>query len=262
MKKDRGRPSNPKARPKAFGEKDIATDIPDVELLQFQDESDEEIAFDTGDEMDYTNEDEEDVDGGEEDGDQEEGEKTDDEDVEGHVDDFGTDSELEVSDDGLDTDHSDDGDEEGNDSEEEVTEEDNKESDDGEDVEEEAVGEFDGRNDDEAMEGTLNRKRKLLDQSDNLNASDASLRALKRLAAEKLGYISTEPADGILSNEDFKRIKELKVCCESSSLTNFVIIWRCYDFLLLRFIGTRYYPMLLESIFILVVPLYVCLVSV
>ncbi|CAD5191182.1 unnamed protein product [Musa acuminata subsp. malaccensis] len=39
VKKDCGRPVNPKARPKAYGEVSIATDVPDIELLELVDNS-------------------------------------------------------------------------------------------------------------------------------------------------------------------------------------------------------------------------------
>ncbi|CAL9147962.1 unnamed protein product, partial [Musa hybrid cultivar] len=39
VKNDRGRPVNPKARPKAYGEVSIATDVPDIELLDHVDNS-------------------------------------------------------------------------------------------------------------------------------------------------------------------------------------------------------------------------------
>lgn len=38
IKKDRGRPTDPKARPKAYGEVNIATDVPGAELLQNSDD--------------------------------------------------------------------------------------------------------------------------------------------------------------------------------------------------------------------------------
>ena len=41
-----------------------------------------------------------------------------------------------------------------------------------------------------------------------LNAANNSLRALKKLA----GNFTSSSNDGILSNEDFQRIRELKVC--------------------------------------------------
>ncbi|KAJ1392857.1 hypothetical protein SESBI_35442 [Sesbania bispinosa] len=41
-------------------------------------------------------------------------------------------------------------------------------------------------------------------------AADTSLRALKKLAGTKVGHALPESKDGILSNEDFQRIKELK----------------------------------------------------
>jgi protein SDA1 len=36
VKKDRGHPVDPKARPKAFGEVTVASDVPGAELLQQQ----------------------------------------------------------------------------------------------------------------------------------------------------------------------------------------------------------------------------------
>ncbi|XP_047330809.1 protein SDA1 homolog [Impatiens glandulifera] len=66
------------------------------------------------------------------------------------------------------------------------------------------------------------RKRKLSDFDGQLDVAESSLRALKRLAREetKVGLPNTteEIADGILSNEDFKRIKELKAKNEAKTL--------------------------------------------
>ncbi|KAM0862146.1 hypothetical protein ACQ4PT_045427 [Festuca glaucescens] len=52
VKKDRGRPLNPTARPKAFGETTIASDVPGAELLdeEFEGSDDESDAFDSDDE--------------------------------------------------------------------------------------------------------------------------------------------------------------------------------------------------------------------
>lgn len=52
------------------------------------------------------------------------------------------------------------------------------------------------------------KKRKFSDFEGQLNASNNSLRALKKLA----GNATSSSNDGILSNEDFQRIRELKVC--------------------------------------------------
>ncbi|KAK7819495.1 protein sda1 like protein [Quercus suber] len=54
------------------------------------------------------------------------------------------------------------------------------------------------------------KKRKLSDFDGQLLAADSSLRALKRLAGVTMGQTSPDSTDGILSNEDFQRIKELK----------------------------------------------------
>lgn len=55
------------------------------------------------------------------------------------------------------------------------------------------------------------KKRKLSDFDAKLNAANSSLRALKRLAGSNVEQSSSKLDDGILSNEDFQRIKELKV---------------------------------------------------
>ena len=49
VKKDRGRPIDPKARPKAYGEQNVATDVPDVELLQTAIDNDDEQESDHSD---------------------------------------------------------------------------------------------------------------------------------------------------------------------------------------------------------------------
>lgn len=61
------------------------------------------------------------------------------------------------------------------------------------------------------------KKRKFSDFDEELNAASKSLRALKKLAGEKEPG-SVDLDDCILSNEDFKRIRELKVCLIYSEL--------------------------------------------
>ncbi|GAU46159.1 hypothetical protein TSUD_301190 [Trifolium subterraneum] len=115
IKKDRGRPTNPTARPKAYGEVNVATDVPDAELLQTIDD----------------------------------------------------------------------------------------------DVEQESLN-----SDDSVCSGSDNdqetKKRKFSDFNDQLTAADSSLRALKKLAGTTMEDALPENEDGILSNEDFQRIKKLK----------------------------------------------------
>lgn len=55
------------------------------------------------------------------------------------------------------------------------------------------------------------QKRKFDDFDEKLQAAGNSLRALKKLAGAKLGNDSSDTQDGILSNEDFQKIKELTV---------------------------------------------------
>ncbi|KAI3878839.1 hypothetical protein MKW92_008138 [Papaver armeniacum] len=78
------------------------------------------------------------------------------------------------------------------------------------DEDEESDGEehCDG-DEDEEQENYSNRKRKLSDYAGEANA-DTSLRAAKRISKSTREFESSDLADGILSNEDFKRIKELK----------------------------------------------------
>jgi protein SDA1 len=210
VKKDRGRPVDPKARPKAFGEVTVASDVPDAELLNENILSegeglDDESDFDTDDERDLppnanklSNPDdtEEEHEASEED-DVDEGHDTSDQDSdengEGLEDDSDMGDDLDISAEGIDDDELD---EVMNDSEDES-------SDQAEDSEEE---------DKSKGSGSKAQKRKLSDYIGQLNSADASLRALKRLAGAKKDEVFSGETDKILSNEDFKRIKELKVC--------------------------------------------------
>ncbi|KAI3860359.1 hypothetical protein MKX03_007115 [Papaver bracteatum] len=176
VKKDRGRPTNPKARPKAFGEVNIASNVSGLELLQNDDGED-----DSGENEENG--------GGDSDSsmfDNDEGEATEITDnAHAQLSDEGND-ETEESDVGLD-----------DDDESDQSEEEESDSEDG-----------DG-DEDEEQEDSNKRKRKLSDYAGELNA-DTSLRALKRIAESTREFESSDLADGILSNEDFKRMKELK----------------------------------------------------
>lgn len=81
--------------------------------------------------------------------------------------------------------------------------------------EEEEEEEVDGMSiDSRGSEKRKGQKRKFEDFDEELDGANQSLRALKRLAGARLESeaITEEPTtDGILSNEDFQRIKELKV---------------------------------------------------
>ncbi|XP_058115565.1 uncharacterized protein LOC131258331 [Magnolia sinica] len=196
VKKDRGRPTDPKARPKAFGEVIVSSDVAGVELLQHDDESsfsssdEEENAAASGDEQNHSFAVGPDCVGeapceGKDKMEDENDKLEDDEDE---------DSDL-VEEDEEKEDHSDDSDDDDNDNDD-----DDDDDDDGVEEEEEEEG----------GEECKARKRKLLDHDEHLIAADASLRALKRLAGVKMAHVSSGSTDGILSNEDFQRIKELK----------------------------------------------------
>ncbi|XP_026381898.1 protein SDA1 homolog isoform X1 [Papaver somniferum] len=168
VKKDRGRPTNPKARPKAFGEVNIASNVSGLELLQNDDGEDEENDGGDSDSSMFDNDEEEAT------------EITDN----AHAQ-LSDEDETEESDAGLD------GDNESGQSEEEESDSE------------------DGDGDEDEEQEYNKRKRKLSDYAGELNA-DTSLRALKRIAESTREFESSVLADGILSNEDFKRIKELK----------------------------------------------------
>ncbi|WCJ38608.1 SDA1 family protein [Euphorbia peplus] len=191
VKKDRGRPVDPKAKPKAYGEVNVASNIPGLELLEEEQDDDEE---DVDNEEDDQINDEEDNDETEvfiasDDG----NEALDDE------------SESEDDDDDLQDDSLDeDGDDAIDDNDSDV---------DG--VSDDSEVEKDDEEEQELVKGSIadyskskgqKRKRSFDGQ---INAADTSLRALKRLAEEKLNDTSSAVSDGFLSNEDFQKIKEL-----------------------------------------------------
>lgn len=184
IKKDRGRPIDPKARPKAFGEFNVASDVPDLELLQQDDEamlgssddgSDASAAEDEIEENGSVGNDEE----------AEEEEEGEDEEVENE-------DLCDEDDDDIDA---------GLDDVDGVGNDDDDDSSDAEDL---------GDSDDNEEKKSKAQKRKFVDYVGQLNSADTSLRALKRLAGAKMAEGPLNADDGILSNEDFQRIKELK----------------------------------------------------
>ncbi|KAL3501096.1 hypothetical protein ACH5RR_035545 [Cinchona calisaya] len=219
VKKDRGRPSDPKARPKAYGEVKVATNVPGVELLR-DDNPESDADTDDG----YTS-------SSDEDGDQDDVGPAEDEGYnEGAT---GAASENECN--GSDDDDQD-IDDQGTSSEDDSMQEDNEgsEGDDANVSSDDAnaisdgdeSGEADGDDleasssplsvasenfgvDDGGQRVSKAGKRKFSEFSEQLNDANRSLRALKKLAGARVGNTS-ETNDGILSNEDFLRIKELK----------------------------------------------------
>lgn len=213
VKKDRGRPIDPTARPKAFGETTIASDVPGAELLDEEMSSeggsdDESDAFDSDDEevlpsasgtlqsleglsnkldANEAHKGEEEV-SGEQDDAEELDEDDSDEDMDELDDDSDMDGDTDVSDE-------DDAEELNDDSENEDSDQEVEDS----DEEDKSKG-----------SGSKVQKRKLSDYIGQLDAADASLRALKKLAGAKKVEASTDEAGRIFGDEDFKRIKELK----------------------------------------------------
>ncbi|KAL5826663.1 hypothetical protein ACOSQ3_018500 [Xanthoceras sorbifolium] len=207
VKKDRGRPIDPKARPRAYGEVNVASNVPGVELLHLDDEGNDsgdgdgsdESAF-SGSDDDHDNSKEIAVNSNEEnqlssDGSGSEGDDDEDDNVVDEDDDINSiDDDSGISD--------------------EEEEEDEIEAEEGEELEE-ADG-FDKSDENEAgdskpaVKESKVKKRKYSDLDGQLIAADTSLRALKRLAEAKIGCVSSDLTDGFLSNEDFQKIKELK----------------------------------------------------
>ncbi|KAK9063467.1 hypothetical protein SSX86_017337 [Deinandra increscens subsp. villosa] len=179
IKKDRGRPTNPKAKPKAFGEVTVPSDVPGAELLQ------EDIGDDVSNPSDLDDHFNDDL--GEEDV---------------NMNEDGSEFNSEIGDDDIEDD-----DDEGDDDTQMGSEEDEMSEDEGDvscsDNDKDGVKSLD-----ETKKGT---KRKFVDFDEQLDSASQSLRALKRLAGAKLEKDdASDTADGILSNEDFRRIKELK----------------------------------------------------
>ncbi|KAK9191768.1 hypothetical protein WN943_020383 [Citrus x changshan-huyou] len=202
VKKDRGRPTDPKARPRAFGEVSVASNVPGVELLQDGDGN--ESASDGSDD-DNDNKENIDTDGDEENqfsGDAIGSEDDDSGDDNAIDEDNDTNNSIEddsgVSEDDLDGD---------DDEEEELEAEDVDELEEGCDSKNSESDAGDGS---PVIKESMAKKRKFSDFDGQLIAADTSLRALKRLAEAKIGFVSSDSSDGILSNEDFQRIKELK----------------------------------------------------
>ncbi|KAK6772722.1 hypothetical protein RDI58_027960 [Solanum bulbocastanum] len=207
VKKDRGRPTNPKARPKAFGEVSVASSVPGIELLD-QEDSDDDVEEGPVGLSDHDDQSDDDVNPGEEDGscekdgdDASDNESGDDHEIDEECDsdednksqaaeEFSEDDDAIDSASATEDDESDD-EEEGIDGD--IMQDNNSWASEEDDV------------DEKVSKGT---KRKISDI--DVNAASNSLRALKKLAGANMEPNSLNMEDGILSNEDFKRIKELK----------------------------------------------------
>lgn len=189
IKKDRGRPTNPKARPKAFGEVNIASNVPGIELLH-EDDDDEcsDDASEIGSDFDDGNQTDEDVGATEEDA--------------NSIDD--------ISDDDIDDDASEY--ESGNSAGEDYQNDNTNGLNFGTENEDDEISEDEDARDNGGIKDSKGKKRKFSDFDDQLNSANKSLRALKKLAVAKMEHSPANIDDGILSNEDFQRINEREVC--------------------------------------------------
>lgn len=220
VKKDRGRPSDPTARPKAYGEVSVASAVPGVELLQ-NDDDDDEDDDNIGSDEDIDTEDSDDggsvgIDNSVSNGSDDENATSDDEETHASTDDNECDDQSLEGDSvhGEDSSSGEDFDEVSSD---EVDEDEDAKADCGDDNVEvhDEVNTISETNSAEEKTGSRvkiseTRKRKFTDLDGQINAAETSLRALKKLAETKLSQPPPDSADGILSNEDFHRIKQLK----------------------------------------------------
>ncbi|TMX03543.1 hypothetical protein EJD97_015797 [Solanum chilense] len=207
VKKDRGRPTNPKARPKAFGEVSVSSNVPGIEFLD-EEGSDDDIEEGSVGLSDYVDQSDDDVNPDKEDSncekdgdDASDNESGDDHEIDDECDSDEDNKsqateEFSEDDDAIDSasateDDESDGEEEGIDGD--IMQDNNSWASEEDDV------------DEKVSKGT---KRKISDI--DVNAASNSLRALKKLAGANMEPSSLNMEDGILSNEDFKRIKELK----------------------------------------------------
>ncbi|KAK7306183.1 hypothetical protein VNO77_44109 [Canavalia gladiata] len=223
IKKDRGRPIDPKARPKAFGEVNVVTDVPGAELLQTIDNDDEQESDESddsvcsgsdseqeNDQMSINDDDEDQLCSDDSGSDNDEAEDVDaisvDEDERSSDYETGvSDADADVEDKGDDPEDSELADEEDGDASE------HEEDDDLHSFNDDGCVETKSRLKDPA------KKRKFTDFNGQLIAADTSLRALKKLAGMKKGDVLPDSEDGILSNEDFQRIKQLKAKKEAKN---------------------------------------------
>ncbi|KAG0495280.1 hypothetical protein HPP92_006274 [Vanilla planifolia] len=210
-KKDRGHPIDSKAKPKAFGKVSAANDVPVLSYLKQDD--DEPLYTSSEDEMAaYGSEAENDsslVDSDicarvayKEDKDSIENDRECDNE-------FFSGSGQSSGIDGLEDDaYRNDSDEEGSDDRELANVCDTEEL--NEEIEVQAIPIIGQDEDaDDGKDLSNGKKRKLGNFVECLNAVDARPHSLKRLVI-KAAEVSTDEADGILSNEDFQHIKELK----------------------------------------------------
>lgn len=201
IKKDRGRQHvDSKARPKAYGEVDVLSNVPGLDLLKHDDDNGE---------SDDDDDDEPSVRGTDE-----MVASSDDEGLQITNTDSGSEDDNMISEDG---DEIDENDSDVSGDEDEVEAEDEDEDEDEEENTEDEEEEFDNNDAKDGGSGVkenIAKKRKFADFDTQLNDAEASLRTLKRLAKENMGPAPSDSTDGFLSNEDFRRIKELKVCQE------------------------------------------------
>lgn len=186
------------ARPKEYGEVNVATGIPGAELLQ----EDEEISDGDSDlEGNCSNSsDEVEKNDAEDDVDDDADQISDSDNEDDTIDEIGAEFEDDDEDENRTT-NGDDCSDDDDRSDDNVSDSDDLES---------CSSSDSDTSDVEGDDRTGTRKRKFTDFDQQLDTAKVSLRALKKLTAAKFEN-SPETDDCILSNEDFQRIKELQV---------------------------------------------------
>ncbi|GAB4828877.1 hypothetical protein Ancab_018537 [Ancistrocladus abbreviatus] len=226
VKKDRGRPIDPKARPKAFGEVHVASDIPGIELLKRDiEDGDDDDDDDVGGDYDVDGDNdvrEHAFSSSEDDYDDNNGDVGDEpRDIMGDDDssiDSGSevavgeeDDEMDDDEDGSSTAHDEGSASEVSGGEEELNDlQECTEGGGGSDRKTEAqklkLSDMGAASDKKSKA----QKRTFFDFEGQLNTVDTSLRALKKLAAANMCHESPDATDEIFSDEKFQRIKELQ----------------------------------------------------
>ncbi|KAK7306187.1 hypothetical protein VNO77_44113 [Canavalia gladiata] len=207
IKKDRGRPIDPKDTPKAYGETNVAADFPGDKLLQIIDNDDlHESGSDNDQENDQMSIDDDDDEAKDDDV------LSEDEDEDEDEDERSSDYKSGISD----------ADDDVEDNEDDLEDNEQADAEDGDVSEHEEDDDLLSFSDDGSVETkrTLKdsaKKRRFTDFSGQLTAADTSLRALKKLAGTKMGDALLDSKDEIVSDEDFQRIIEPKTTKEAEN---------------------------------------------
>ncbi|KAF3780447.1 SDA1-like protein [Nymphaea thermarum] len=233
-KKDRGRSSDPKARPKAFGEVKVSHDVPGADLLlEYQQRSKPSDGSDVDEDGFISDSGIGEESGGDDDSDSsagcvereedvamngsEEAEEEDEEEEEEEEEEVNGSEEAEEEEE-EEVNGSEEADVDEDDEEEEEEEDDKGENEDGNSDRHDyfdaatgdEVGEENGSHSEPIGDGECRLHKRKQPEPDIPVSTDSSLGALRRLVSTKMEDVTPVNSDGILSNEEFQLIKKLK----------------------------------------------------